>query len=291
MSDRVSDTAVFVDSGIDYITASCGKQKANDFLTDYCMRLMQEERESGNEVSTWFMAGYSGISCGSVQAGKNGGSRVYRLSGVAAQRHWQVVAGAAENVSRLDAQCTLRLSEAQHQLPERCERQAKRFAAKHNQNRAVRLIRDSVKGKTLYVGSRHSDRFMRVYDKGAESKLESHGRLWRAEVEFKRSLALRNTAALLEVDAADGRILSLVLGELCRVGIVDLGFGAGLSLRSSSVRVRTDVDKKLSWLSTQVAPTVQFILQTRPLSEVLAVLGISDLGQSEVIETDGNLQH
>ena len=58
------------------------------------------------------------------------------------------------------------------------------------------LLQTSEHSDTLYIGSRSSDAYGRLYDKGAESKAEAYAGCWRYEVEYKRKPALAKARAL-----------------------------------------------------------------------------------------------
>lgn len=77
--------------------------------------------------------------------------------------------------------------------------------------RKVAMMEGNDGGCTIYVGSRTSERFIRIYDKAAESQLQ--GELWfRLEVETK-GMAARSTAiALRQSDNWAGVLDSLVHG-------------------------------------------------------------------------------
>jgi DNA relaxase NicK len=283
------DSAISFDSSVDYLTATTSEQKANDFVEHYTSALLSEERRCGNDISHWFLADYSGLSCGSVQFGTNGNSRLVRLSGQAAREHWRTIAEVASNVSRIDWQTTVELSVAQHGVAEFFERKANQFETRHNHGRMVELRRNSKKGKTLYVGSRKSDRFIRVYDKGAESKLGPAGFLWRAELELHRALARAAASRILASDDEQYVIAASISSELMRIGMPWKKFGVGSVLKSSSVRRRCDFDNKLTWLNSQVRGTVQYLIENGREEEVLKALGLAHVGQAHRKGTDGNL--
>lgn len=274
MSANRFSSSVFVDAGVDYITATSSEQKANDFFESYASRLIAEERGNGNEVSHFWLAGYSGLSCGSVQAATCGESRLVRLSSHLAKEHWKVFAESASNVSRFDLQVTIQFGAAELKLVEYLEKRALEFEREHNHGRQIELRRNSVKGKTLYVGSRRSDRFIRCYDKGAESGLGQHGILWRAEIELHRRLAKRGAFVLLGSESEEQFIMGTVSAELNRVGMPWKRSSTGSVLKSSSARVRSDADKKLTWLNQQVRPTVQQLLDQGRLTDVIECLGL-----------------
>ncbi len=277
MSVSVSYTPVIVDAGFDYITATSNTQKTNNYFEAVGEQLLANERLLGSDIVAWNYSGYHGMTSGSCQLATNGHSRLLRLSGHLAQKHWHRIAERAANISRADWQVTIRFRVPVPTLAEKCERQARRFEATHNHGRQVELRRNSLKGKTLYVGSHKSDRFLRLYDKGMQSKLEAAGFVWRAEIQYQNKLALLRTTQLLQEGNTEEGLIPIVTAELARVGIVSLVPSATSSLKASSGRLRRETDMRLDWLNSQVKSTVQKLVAANRLFETLDALGLTDL--------------
>lgn len=107
---------------------------------------------------------------------------------------------------------------------------------------------DSPSGQTIYIGSRHSERYMRVY-RYASPHPRSH--LLRLETVFKRSYAKQACIQALEVG----------LDAIARTTLEEFGFGGLIEFDESvpeadlSVyRAERSMGKTLRWLITQVAP-------------------------------------
>lgn len=100
----------------------------------------------------------------------------------------------ARTVSRLDIALDVRPGGIVADLYEECK------ANRHvTHARSWTLVASANGGQTLYIGSRDSERMMRIYDKGAEQGGEA-GEYDRIELEVKGEAALRLAHALTEHD-------------------------------------------------------------------------------------------
>lgn len=109
----------------------------------------------------------------------------------------------------------------------------------------------STGGETCYVGSRHSERYMRVYRYAAPHP-RSH--LLRIETVFRRAYAKQ----------ACSQILASGLDAVAKAALEDFGFGGvvdfGEAVESADLSVyrpERNGGKTLRWLITQVAPAFQ----------------------------------
>lgn len=271
----ISNCRVF-ETSVDYITATSAERESIDCLSQYAAGWLRSEENAGCMLNAFYLQGYSGFSCGSVQAGSKGGSFLVRLSSYQASQHWRTVLEYATNVSRLDLQSTLQFKVDQPRFAESCERRARFYAKEHNVRREVELRRNSKKGNTLYVGNRLSDRFIRIYDKRKESKLEHYERCWRGEIELKRALANDQAIMLATSEDENADISRLVLKAMLRVGIPWQGAEGKALACALRQRSRGSTDRRLAWLRTQVRPSVAQLLEILPRAEVLEALGLDD---------------
>jgi hypothetical protein len=261
-------------AGIDYITATCAANPGYDLLSEFVAVLLREQLERGERLSHWFGLGYEGHTAGSVQAASNGPTLLVRLSGATAYEHWPTVAKYATNVSRLDVQSTVRLKRPPLTFAEMCESQALRFEEEHKQGRQVELRRNSKLGKTLYVGSPKSDRRIRVYDKGAESKLDQYRDCWRAEVQFNNKLAWAMLNRLKDWQCPSTFAQRVVVDSLARSGIQ----WKAILARAESLRMpaqrKSTLERKMIWLQSQVRPTVKVLLEHYTEDDIIEALGL-----------------
>lgn len=266
-----------VNINVDWITATCRDGPSIRRLQTQAELWMHDELRAGNECLEWSSHGYAGLSCGSVQLGKRHDGLLVRVTGIDAQLKAPLVVQYASNVSRIDLASTVRLKVGQKWFAESCEREARRHKKKHNLVHQVELRRNTNTGNTVYLGRRISDRFIRVYDKGAESKLEEFSGCWRAECQYNNKLAwsIANDAAREEWDLA--WIHNVVQAELERKGVSWFQplERAPNNLTQAPKKLPTN-SSRLLWLEAQVAPTVQRLIESGMRDEVLRALNLSE---------------
>lgn len=156
-------------------------------------------------------------------------------------------------------------------------------------NRKYALYANNHGGATLYVGSRQSQQFGRLYDKGVESGSAKPGILWRYEVEYKKPLssAVTEKMALLESSDLEKEITN-------RVGawFVERGVEAAREMVSGDVtpilaqKTITTVDRKLGWLRTQVQPTVHQLIEAGHGVDVLHSLMLTAEQVTEIMTNE-----
>ncbi len=147
-------------------------------------------------------------------------------------------------------------------------------------------------GETLYIGSRRSDQFGRLYDKAAEeANTALFGRKWRYEVEYKDRRAQNVMKALIEPEKRvplPALIQNAVwwwFDERNIPPLFDRAYNQRVAFETSGKI--TDTSRQLTWLTKQVQPTVKRLLAQGEEDAVWAALGLTppefhgklDLGQ------------
>jgi DNA relaxase NicK len=245
-----------VEAGVDWITATSDNDKGKERLSVFAHDLLSSEARAGNKMKVFFLEGYKGRASGGVAWGENADRVLVRLSGALASRFWSVVADVASNVSRLDLQATCKFDSFPERFAEKIERGVRAYKRKHDSRLTTQLVRHSKKGNTIYVGSRKSARFLRVYDKYKESGQERYRDCLRFELQSQRADALR-LAATGAFEPDSGQWASAVVHTHARkVGVI-YRWGAAEREVNLVVRPPTDTDRQLSWLRTQVRPVIQ----------------------------------
>jgi hypothetical protein len=128
-------------------------------------------------------------------------------------------------------------------------------------------------GSTVYIGARASEQYGRVYDKGIESKACKAGLWWRWEVEFKGSQSWNRSQLLRSVDDPAVLIMSTVASWF-RVRSQHSFTSTCVPLNFFVPAEPTGNDRRLKWLSHDVRPTVQRLVDAVGLPRVLAALGL-----------------
>lgn len=268
------DSAEVVEAGVDWITTTATHRNSARKLYAHGMRLVQLEKHAGNEQRLWSFKGYEGFICGGVQTGTRSDGAICILTSGFANDHWSNTYEKADNVSRLDLQVTVRSSHEPRQVVSRALKQASRKWEKQQGGPRVRVMRELKGGSTLYLGKPKSIQFGRIYDKAEESRLAHYKGCVRFERVTKDDLALHLCAALF---ASSDR------GSLICAEVAHYFEKRGVSCRwpyyqSNFIKVRSPAstcERKLEWLSRQVAPCVAWLISQGLEIEVRNALKLS----------------
>lgn len=137
----------------------------------------------------------------------------------------------------------------------------------------------SREGDTLYLGSRKSGNFGRIYDKSVRyGDAMGSGTVWRFELEAKRVQARRLAAVWQKAGDKGWHIASVVAYQMKK-------WGVGLPL--SGVRVQQELAVKqegntMRWLRHTVAPSIARLVSAGREDEVLSALGLSEVMNNRV---------
>lgn len=140
----------------------------------------------------------------------------------------------------------------------------------YNGKNQVKLIESDI-GDTVYVGSRESEAYLRIYDKSTSYNLPK-GRVWRWEVEYKRGLA---HPAALEVEKGGVDIIREMVFREARTKSVPVPVIEGMRGIKRCTVSASSAEMKLAWLERQVRPTVQWLHKLGMAEEVRGALQLS----------------
>src|SRR3972149_9442592 len=292
--DIVIDT---VTSSVDYLTITVSNSDKSVLLMQEAQRLKVDLEECGWKVRKWGMQGYGGYSIAGLRWGMRTDGCIMMLSGQDAAINWVPALALAQNVTRLDLAVTVALAGPITDVAKRAY--ALMLTDPHgcpSKKRKDSYVENSAGGQTVYIGSRASDQFGRLYDKGCESAKDAcapPGLLWRYEVEFKayraKKLAYQmGITARQALPSVSEEIAKLVHTWFLARGIRPLYTTQdhlGEWVLGMEARV-TDDDCSLNWLTLQVRPTVDR-LQARGRSEGgFKALGITSVPRkADVVDT------
>lgn len=277
-----------VSGSVDWLTITVSDPAKERLLFDEVQRLAEDLRGQGYVQKKWGMKGYEGFIVAGLRWGVREDGNIMMLSGQDAEINWLPALALAENVTRLDLAATLTLADP---LPNVAMRAYSRIITDPNKcvgkKRRYSYVENSAGGQTCYIGSRASDQFGRIYDKGCESKelaCAPPGVIWRYEIEFKsyraKKLARQMEAAAKREETSVGQdIQDLVHKWFLGRGVSPIWVSTNDALDwTLELEARiTDDDVSLRWLTIQVRPTVERLMDRRQANEVLEALGISIL--------------
>lgn len=284
-----------VSYGVDYLTIT--SPEIYSPAGEVCRRIKNVLIEnwyagqSGIEQKSWGWNGYAGISFGPLSFGTRHDGTICRVSGGAAAYLDQFGLWGAWRCSRLDAQVTF---VPDNEGPDAYILRQVGLANSHKRSlpgrtAGVRHIRSFGDGDTLYVGSRSSDRYLRVYNKSIESAAEPiYAGTVRVECEFKGPLAVAAYGRIVDALDPNRTAYGLVVAEATRSGLeVPSEGSAGLVDVVTATARSTSMEDKLNWLERSVQNNVRRLVAEGYGADVLAALGVMVVDGQLAVRPDG----
>lgn len=264
---------------IDWFTFTTNDNKQSEHMFNVYRRHIEHDGPMGYPVihKPWVGLGFVGEGSPHLKWGYNSktGYTIMIGSGDVAHKYWFDALPAAKKVTRFDLCVTTLLKTPIRQL-----------AQKHYDKidfggqRKFSHIRNSQGGETLYIGSRQSQNFGRLYDKGVESGIAEPGLCWRYEVELKSPKSTEAAKTMWEIinnsESAHSAIQGFVWAWFDQRGIPPI-FPAegGKSFRVQTETIISSPEKTLRWLRSQVQPSVKRLFEAGLGKLVLEELGIN----------------
>jgi hypothetical protein len=241
-------------AGVDWIT--CTQKRADDRYPEFHARaveLLEGQRSQGHSIREGAMEGYRTKHAPGVLWGTREDDALVRLSGDSAREHWRGIFDLAGNVSRLDLQVTVGFPEPDTGVLATAFQELGRARPRRGRPMKYSATVQKPTGLTLYIGSRRSDWFGRIYDKAAEQGDDANaGKRWRYEVELKRHPAMRTALELTRRKDTGRFARALVHGEIAKRGITPRFTSRG-HVPVDRSREPTDNERRLRYLATVVA--------------------------------------
>jgi len=145
-----------------------------------------------------------------VMWGKRQDGALVRLTSSLAHDEGMLFEPDAAHCTRIDLQVTAEFAEPQPLFLRKTYEACKNQPVLNGRPPKYTFIEDTEGGSTLYVGSRSSMRFGRIYDKGREQGTEEKGKQYRWELEIKDVLADQAVAMLVGSADVQHSILGVV---------------------------------------------------------------------------------
>jgi len=273
---------VYSQAEVDWFTATSGSDRLGFLWRELMSRYEKTLAYADLERREWSRHGYNGTSLPGFQWGYHRQhGYIIICSGPIAERFWLEALAPRPRVTRLDLSVTVDINPPEPFMADRLYREGQAQGLFGNLSTTV--VENSRGGNTLYLGSRSSDQYGRLYDKGVEAdpKGGEQGKFWRYEVEFKKPRS-SVVAGTLMTRMKDGSlpadlILSTVHDWFLVRGVRPLfrpGATPALVTVVSQEYRETSLDRKIKWLRTSVQPTVKKLLAMGMEEETLRALGI-----------------
>lgn len=247
-------------------------------LADWYTRIFAGTQPDAR-LERWAWQGYVGWSIGKLSIGERLDGCILRASGEAAQAYLESGYPIGHNVSRLDLCVDVWADNppdtqiALHNV----DALDYRMTVGHRPFK-VAIVNGFGDGDTLYLGSRASETFVRIYNKEKESDGdERYAGCTRYEVEFKDKAAGqaldRGRVRYGHSRSILGAVQSVLMGRGINIpGDID---SPGLDTWTSA-RIATSDERKLEWLRTQVQPSVKSLLTRHDVGVILTALGLDE---------------
>lgn len=238
---------------------------------DYLMQLYPDLKMASSIVDTWGWRGYKGYSAEGIRVGTNGnGHSIAVLSGDSSAEIWRKFMPGRGRVTRIDLAVTVSLGARSEGISSMSFDVLEDVGSK----RKYSLVKNSQGGQTLYLGSRTSETYCRLYDKGSE-RGDEPGWVWRYEVEYKKPKSEKVASVLESVsDQERSKIIATVHDEFYRSNVPPIFSRKGDGIRVESEVKITGADRKLMWLSSSVRPTVEYLFACGRGKDALKALGL-----------------
>jgi DNA relaxase NicK len=266
-----------VEAQLDWLTLGWEEGQAADRAEAWAFSRGQAERRAGFREAPFRLMGYEGWAVGRVRFGRRDGPALLQLSGDLAEKNADTLVPHATRISRVDIAVTVRLDPADPFLGETSYAEASNHYAEHPASALPWIVQTGSGGCTAYVGSRTSDRFLRIYDEGAAH----YKSCWRYELECKGTSA--KPMALAVVSAADRpAFIQQQLHHYCLAH----GIGPAFDDRGGRVlipgfRRRSDTESRLNWIRRSVNPAILSLLSEVDRAEILDALGLGEASEPE----------
>jgi len=262
-----------VSIGVDWMTATVRPGVKATLLMNLVEQWYEDRQNDGYQGSAWKWNGYSGSTTDGISFGRRDDGYLIRVSGDVALNRWRMLGKYADNISRLDLQVTGlddRLDVDWTQTAKRTSELEARILAGMTR---TTLTTSTPSGSTYTIGSRSSERYLRIYDKTAESNGLWPSTCWRWEIEYKAGLADRVAERLLVADRPENMILSRLWQDFSQWLITVPCPSVGPGWRPMQVREESSDQRRLQWLRRCIRPMVDKMSQSFDVTTLSEALG------------------
>jgi hypothetical protein len=239
------------------------------------MALLEEGMATGQRLTKTSRNGYSISGVDGIQWGTGKQGWMVCLFGETARRYWLSFYAYCKNCSRLDLQATLAYRDYDAGIIPKMYEQGQIEIGEKFHDKAT-LILSQNRGSTLYIGSRTSSQFGRVYDKHAQSKLNPlFDKCIRFEVEYKKPRSTQMAAELCRELPTQAGITDLVLNWFDHRGVIPPQVYASSDNELEIGRNVTTNEKRLEWLRKVVRNTYHQLRLAGLQSEADDAIGVT----------------
>jgi Replication initiation factor. len=233
-----------------------------------------DEQAAGSKLEDYGFSGYRGFQCGDIRWGWGKDGALVVVSQELSHYLAPQLAKLADHWSRIDYCVTV--FDIYDQLAPDEDYWQKWHELTPSGRGPVAMLRHQGfrTGSTITLGSRASASHLRVYDKYAESKGDYARGCWRWELELKREMS-EAAQQSWRANYVSADLISAIVAEYPGRYGLNVPWGTSASYgHPGLIRRKRDADRLLTWFSTQVAPSVQWVAQARGRDAVRNALQI-----------------
>jgi DNA relaxase NicK len=276
---RIPGVVTRLETGIDWLSATLHAGHSLSGKTySTAMDFLEHQQSLGNTPKEAVLLGYKGVICGKCFVGERDDGILLRGTGGVSTSFFEAIATADLHVSRLDLQVTVWLTGSEGHVGRIARNDAAYFRHSHPKEakRRITTIESEDGGYTLYIGSKSSEHYCRLYDKEAESSNEYYKGAWRYEVELHNDAATTAARYLLGNSLQLETITASTVRQYYQARGVQVPWYTQEelnALRPAAV-LESDDARSLKWLAQQVKPTVARLMRNGYTASVLEALGV-----------------
>lgn len=272
----------YTEASVDWLTITTGDTERRKAVFAMFEEACNAMRSLGEEPQVWTFLGYKGLLVTGVRWGTRKEDDIAIVSGMDAARWWQRLADFRDNCSRVDLAVTCFPPTAMYDVAARAFERLGGWNVPAAINRRYTFLRNNQGGQTLYIGSRSSDQFGRLYDKACQLKpMQPAGTIWRYEVEFKHDraeLVLKGLIASESGHRFPDSIVPTVWDWYEERGIAPI-FGRNTTVPALPTQLQATVSTdqmQLDWLRRQVSPAVRRLVSKGYGAQLRELFTLSD---------------
>lgn len=268
-----------LEAGLDWFSATLhAGHPMSGQLYDTAMAYLEVQHDAGNTAKEAVLLGYKGVICGKSFVGEREDGLLLRATGGASGGFYEACYLEDMHVSRLDLAVTVWIKNPTTHIG----REARLDAAYHRLTnpkegkRKISSVDSEDGGYTLYIGSKSSEHFCRLYDKGAEAGNDYYAGSWRYEIELHNDSATQAARYILANSLQMETVVASTVRQYYTARGVKVPWYTADELNAlRPLRLlESDDSRSLRWLAAQVKPTVARLRARGYTSSVLEALGL-----------------
>lgn len=233
-----------------------------------------QDAQEKNKPVMGRMHGYDMLRVGHVALGRKTGSQLLMVSNWLVASTIDILSGLPGKCTRIDLAVTVEFPYPTTDLVKQSWDNLPSLAVEEVGFRNYTIIQNKNGGSTLGIGKRRSPMYGRFYDKSAEIGLPQICTVWRYEVEYKDYASKDIWVALRNRNDKKERIGTQVWTWFSERSVTPVFIPTNVASAIETSRKYNGEADTLKWLSRQVAPALNRLLQKGLEEQVSSALGV-----------------